>query len=183
MDFQLITIIFFVVWAFALAIGIDAFDVRTSTAYKIHVVVYLLLLGAYIPTKGWEDDKYLVKARADVRILVSAQPSHTQLEGSIHGAFSVIVGVINESRVYLLREEISEGLYKDFEVREEVYIRENPELSDRGKFVKYYNCYNHNVYLDLYGWQPIKFAPEYKCYYKRQEIEVPKGAVIKELNI
>ncbi|AGH32014.1 hypothetical protein VPIG_00157 [Vibrio phage PWH3a-P1] len=143
----------------------------------------ILISLLYIPiVDGWEEDKILTHNKTITKQLVSSQPSHTQIEGSVSGSFLMFRGVIEESRVYLLREEVRKGLYKDFEVKHEVYIREDVNLLNKGKFVQYFKCYRITDYFDLFGhklWSKVG----HNCEYQKQEIVVPVGSVIKELNI
>jgi hypothetical protein len=135
-----------------------------------------------VTTDGWERDNQFTHDKITTKILISAQPSHTQIEGSVSGSFLMFSGVIGESRVYLLREEVEKGLYKDFEVKHEVYIREDGNLMNKGKFVQYFKCYKITDYFDLFGYK-LWSKTGYNCEYQKQEIVVPVGSVIKELNI
>ena len=131
---------------------------------------------------GYEESQKFTHKGYNMKHLVSAAPSHTQINGSVGGNFLFFSGMIQESRVYLLREEVEAGLYKDFEVKHEVYIREDDSLTDRGKFVKYFDCKDVTKSYEYFIWE---FYNETKneCFYQKQEIIVPKGSVIKELNI
>lgn len=144
----------------------------------------LIMLGViYIPLiDGWEEDKIYTHDKVTTRTLVSAQPSHTQINGNISGNFLMFSGVIGEQRVYLLREEIEKGLYKDFEVKYEVYIREDKSLTSKGKFKQYFKCYKLRDYFSAFDTQVLSRV-KYECEYQKQEIVVPVGSVIKELNI
>ncbi|CAL9955543.1 hypothetical protein VPHF99_0010 [Vibrio phage F99] len=131
---------------------------------------------------GYEESQEFTHKGYTTKQLVSAAPSHTQIHGNVSGNFLFFSGMIQESRVYLLREEVETGLYKDFEVKHEVYIREDNSLTDRGKFVKYFDCKDVTKSYEYFVWE---FYNETKneCFYQKQEIIVPKGSVIKELNI
>uniref|UniRef100_A0AB39AJ88 TMhelix containing protein I n=1 Tax=Vibrio phage P018-4 TaxID=3229728 RepID=A0AB39AJ88_9CAUD len=133
-------------------------------------------------SSGVEHSKTYTNSYITQRTLVSAQPSHTQINGSVSGNFLMFSGVIGENRVYLLREEVEKGLYKDFEVKHEVYIREDSSLTTKGKFVQHFKCSDITV---EYFWLGMKLFnnTNNKCEYDRQEIVVPVGSVIKELNI
>lgn len=150
---------------------------------RTNKLLCFVISGVWLTSNGWEEERVFVKDHYNQKVLVSAAPSHTQINGSISGNFLMFSGVIGEQRVYLLREEVSKGLYKDFEVKHEVYIREDESLTDKGKFVQYFKCYNKTVVLDFYGWQVLSLPAKYDCDYQRQEIVVPQGSVIKELNI
>ncbi|UOK16885.1 hypothetical protein [Vibrio phage phiKT1024] len=154
-----------------------------SNKNKIVTIICSILFGAWFAADGWESRTIEIYQKESVRKLVSASPSNTKINGSIDGSFLFFGGVVNESRYYLLREEVEPGLYKDFEVKHEVYIREDANLKDSGKFVQLYKCHKLEGTYDIFGYQPIE--PRYitKCKYKRQEIVVPQGFVIKDLTI
>ena len=145
-------------------------------------IIFVLGIFFMITSNGWEGDRVFTNNYTKERVLVSTSPSHTQIDGKISGDFLMFSGVINEKRVYLLREEVSKGLYKDFEVKKEVYIREDEELTNKGKFVQHFSCYDISTYYDLYGYEFLHTTKN-KCSYQKQEIVVPVGSVIKELNI
>ncbi|ALM62112.1 hypothetical protein AXI64_gp120 [Vibrio phage qdvp001] len=144
-------------------------------------VLFIFLL-TLIFSDGVEHSKTYTNSYTTERTLISAAPSHTQINGSIRGSFLMFSGVINENRVYLLREEVEKGLYKDFEVEHEVYIREDNTLTTKGRFVQLFKCYDVSA---EYFWLGFKLFGNTKniCSYSRQEIVVPVGSVIKELNI
>jgi hypothetical protein len=131
---------------------------------------------------GFEETQTFTHKGYVTKHLVSAAPSHTQINGSVSGSFLFFSGVIQESRVYLLREEVEKGLYKDFEVKHEVYIREDSSLTNRGKFVQYYDCKDVTKSYEYFIWE-LYSKTENECFYQKQEIIVPSGSVIKELNI
>jgi len=140
-----------------------------------------LLLGWGVGD-GYEQSSVFTHKGQVTKHLVSAAPSHTQINGSVGGNFLFFSGIIQENRVYLLREEVEEGLYKDFEVKKEVYIREDSSLTDRGKFVQYFNCKDITRSYEYAIWELYRETNN-ECSYQKQEIIVPKGSVIKELNI
>lgn len=164
-------------------IGLVIVALYFSNKNKIITLVCSLLFGAWFAADGWESRIIEVYNKTEVRKIVSASPSNTQINGSISGSFLFFGGVVNESRYYLLREEVQPGLYKDFEVKHEVYIREDPNLKDSGKFVKIYKCNKLKGTYDIFGYQPIEPRYMTKCKYQRQEIVVPQGFVIKDLTI
>jgi len=131
---------------------------------------------------GYEESQKFTHKGHITKYLVSAAPSHTQINGNVSGSFLFFSGMIQESRVYLLREEVEEGLYKDFEVKHEVYIREDAILTDRGKFVQYFDCKDVTKSYEYFIWE-VYNETKNECFYQKQEIIVPKGSVIKELNI
>lgn len=172
-ELQVVSVIAFAV----IVLGMFAFDMS-----RLGVILLVLCTILLSTTNGWEGSKDYTRTYTHIKTLVSASPSHTQIDGKISGSFLMFSGVIGESRVYLLREEVSKGLYKDFEVKHEVYIREDGSLTNDGKFVQYFNCYDISTYYDIYGWIVFDNKEE-SCYYQKQEIVVPVGSVIKELNI
>ncbi|AUR84677.1 TMhelix containing protein [Vibrio phage 1.063.O._10N.261.45.C7] len=148
-------------------------------------VYWTLTLGLFMGWgigDGYEETQTFTHKGYVTKHLVSAAPSHTQINGNIEGNFLFFAGVIQENRVYLLREEVEKGLYKDFEVKHEVYIREDSSLTNRGKFVQYYDCKDVTKSYEYFIWE-LYNKTENKCFYQKQEIIVPSGSVIKELNI
>lgn len=179
MDFRELvafTLLFFGIWYAYLIIFME----YSSLWHKLLCLATSLV---WLTSNGWEKESKFVENTTREKILVSAQPSHTQIEGHVRGNFMMFSGVVGEKRVYLLREEVQTGLYKDFEVQGETYIREDDSMSDKGKFKQYYTCNDVKIVLDFYGWKPLDLGTEYKCKLVKQEIIVPKGSVIKELNI
>lgn len=166
-------VIFIAVYAWYIACNVEA------PLYS-HVII-LSIIVSLIFSEGVGIERQYSRDYTTTKVLVSTQPSHTQIEGSF-GGFLIVSGVINESRVYLLREEVEDGLYKDFEVKHEVYIREDNTILDKGKFVQHFQC--ENIILS-YSWLGMVLFDKQgeECKYSRQEIVVPKGSVIKELNI
>lgn len=164
-------------------IGLLIAAIYFSNKNKIVTFVCYVLLGAWFAADGWESRIVDTYDKNEVRKIVSASPPNSQINGSIGGSFLFFGGVVNESRYYLLREEVEPGLYKDFEVKQEVYIREDSNLKDSGKFIQVYKCNKLKGTYDIFGYQPIE--PRYitKCQYQRQEIIVPQGFVIKDLTI
>ena len=155
---------------------INILDSNTNKKWLAIPVSLLVLWGC---SSGLEITEHSHYKREDVRNLVSASPS----ESEIDGAFWFFGGVINESRYYLLRWEVEPHLYKDFQVKNEVYIREDPNLVNTGKFVQFFDCHYENVSYDLVGLRVYQGEDEKICSYSRQEIIVPMGYVIKDLNI
>ncbi|UUW39748.1 putative TMhelix containing protein I [Vibrio phage VPMCC14] len=158
-----------------------ALNCLDGTKTKIGGVLFVFWL-TLIFSSGVEHSFTYTNSYTTQRTLVSAQPSHTQINGSISGNFLMFSGVIGEDRVYLLREEVEKGLYKDFEVKHEVYIREDESLTTKGRFVQHFKCNNINIEYIWLGMQLFRNIKN-KCEYDRQEIVVPVGSVIKELNI
>tara|TARA_B100001059_G_C17712583_1_gene516297 strand:+ start:312 stop:842 length:531 start_codon:yes stop_codon:yes gene_type:complete len=176
MELEILQLITFLVMAILVTVVMDTINTKT-------VVITLAFVSIYIFTiDGWEGDRKHTHNYTTTKTLVSAAPSHTQVEGSISGGFLMFSGVIGESRVYLLREEVEKGLYKDFEVKKEVYIREDDGSRNKGKFVQHFQCYDISTHFDLYGYEFLHRTVN-KCAYQKQEIVVPVGSVIKELNI
>lgn len=149
---------------------------------KVYWTLVVILFVGWIAGDGYEETRTLTHKDHVTKHLVSAAPSHTQINGSIGGNFLFFSGVIQENRVYLLREEVEKDLYKDFEVKQEVYIREDNSLTNRGKFVQYYNCKDVTKSYEYFLWE-LYNKTENKCFYQKQEIIVPSGSVIKELSI
>ena len=116
-------------------------------------IIFALGVVFMATCNGWEGDRVFTHSYTKEKVLVSTAPSHTQIDGKISGNFLMFSGVIDEKRIYLLREEVSKGLYKDFEVKKEVYIREDEKLIDKGKFVQHFSCYDTYTYYDLYGYE------------------------------
>ena len=114
----------------------------------------------------------------DTKVLVSTAPSHTQ----VSGGFVLFWGSIGTDRVYLLREEVSEGLYKDFEVHHEVFIKEDDTLTNTGLFTQEFTCTTVNEYYKVLFWKVVDTTEE-RCKYVRQIISVPTGSVIKNISI
>lgn len=141
-------------------------------------IIFTLGVFFMVTCDGWEGSKVFTHSYTKEKVLVSTAPSHTQIEGKISGNFLMFSGVLDEKRVYLLREEISKGLYKDFEVKKEVYIREDNRLTNKGKFVQHFSCHDISTYYDLYGYE-LLHTTKNKCSYQKQEIVVPVGSVIK----
>jgi hypothetical protein len=145
--------------------------------YKALTSIALILLWLHYtdliltPTKTYQS--------TTEKIIVSSAPSSSELSGSWILGF----GSISTSRYYLLREEVSDGLYKDFQVKYEVYIREDKSLTTKGKFIQISNCTVRQweyelLWFTLYGGETYT-----SCNFSRQEIVVPVGYVIKDLTI
>lgn len=118
--------------------------------------------------------------KSSERVIVSANPSGTSLSGS----FVLGFGSISTNRYYLLREEISEGLYKDFEVRKEVYIRESNTLPhNKGLFTQASDCKEVVFKYKILLWEIQSKEGAITCDLIRQEIIVPVDYVIKQLQV
>lgn len=171
-DFYFISGLFQICLVFMLFWCLD--NIRNE---KLGMIVFMLIASVWL-SEGVEYESSPSRNYATERTIVSAQPSHTELEGN----FLFFSGVISEERMYLLREEVSEGLYKDFTVKKEVYIREDNSLTDKGKFVQKFSCNKLNIEYKYLAFTIFSKTAEY-CKFNRQEIVVPKGSVIKELKI
>lgn len=171
---ELLDVVSIIVAAGTVVMFLVSLDGDNYGGVILAVVMFLVWMGgdgyekSYSPTEGYTETK----------TLVSTAPSHTQLSGG----FTLLWGSIGTDRVYLLREEVSEGLYKDFEVRREVYLREDTSLTDRGTFTKIFSCEYKKEYYELLFWK--LFERERKvCNFNKQEIAVPVGSVIKNLSL
>lgn len=116
------------------------------------------------------------------KTLVSTSPFESYLQGSFSLFMGTGSGELETKRWYLLREQIREGLYKDFTVKEEVYIEERESLpKDKGLFEQYFSCQTNTASYRMFVWEIDKTKEE--CKFNKQTIAVPKGFVIKELRI
>lgn len=168
---DVVSIMVGVVTVFILVTSLDGDNYGGAT---LAVVMFLVWMGG----DGYEKSYSPAEGYTETKTLVSTAPSHTQLSGG----FTLLWGSIGTDRVYLLREEVSEGLYKDFEVRREVYLREDASLTDKGTFTKMFSCAYKKEYYGLLFWK--LFERERKvCNFSKQEIAVPVGSVIKNLSI
>ena len=165
----------FILGCIALYLPISALDSAYHKVFRwfcVFIFLFWLLACDYVrtdaPSAGYEDTK----------VLVSTAPSHTQ----VSGGFVLFWGSIGTSRVYLLREEVSEGLYKDFEVRHEVFIKEDDTLTNTGLFTQEFTCTTRNEYYKVLFWKVVDTTEE-RCKYVRQIISVPTGSVIKNISI
>ena len=145
-------------------------------------IKFLLLFFIWCYSDGMEIKEFPTRSYTTEKVLVSTQPPHSEVSGSLSGSFLYFSGSIGENRVYLLREEISQGLYKDFQVKNEVFIREDNDLITKGKFVQYFQCYDVSLYYEIIMWPTLNNVYE-DCRYVKQEIVVPVGSVVKEIKI
>lgn len=151
---------------------------RTSEfSFQLKLAIGISILGGLIYWQVDIDSTYETSTRS--KVLVSAAPSHTQVDGSISGGFMYISGYVNEKRIYLLREEVSKGVYKDFEVKKGAYLKEDASLKNKGKFVQHFRCETEIARIELLDLQESRT----NCVVIGQDIVVPVGSVIKELKI
>lgn len=113
------------------------------------------------------------------RTIVSASPSNT----TSSGYFILGSGSIGSKRYYLLREEIENGLYQDFEVDGTVYIRERETTNHKGVLEQKYICTTSQLNYRILWYVAYEKYVQESCVTSRQEIIVPVGYVIKDLNI
>lgn len=145
--------------------------------------IQIVLLGIVLSLFGWFgfsfEHIYLdLPDKIESKKLVSASQ-----ETRYQGSFSLLYGTLNQKRYYLLREEIRDGYYKDFEVKHEVYIREDREMEkNKGEFVQIFKCRKQISKFRLAFIFEINEESE-TCKYDRQEIVVPYGHVVKEISI
>lgn len=172
---ELIALSFIVIF-FIAAIILTLIKSGLPKMYKVSASLALLLLWyfytdlTYINTKTYQS--------ITEKVIVSSAPPSSELSGSWILGF----GSISTNRYYLLREEVSEGLYKDFQVKHEVYIREDKSLTCKGKFIQISNCTLDRWEYELL-WFTLKSINNPSCRFNRQEIVVPVGYVIKDLTI
>jgi len=142
-------------------------------------VILLYLFGISVEVK---EGAYTYKEQS--RIIVSSAPPYQTLDGSIHFFLGMGGGSFGESTTYLLREEISKGLYLDFKGNHKVYIQEDASLKTKGKFIQTFDCVSTSHYVDLFGiWKTGSTKPKETCKYSKQTIIVPIGHVIKHISI
>ena len=171
---NILTVFFFVVFCMIIVTYTDYGDIPESVGWGMIFFVIVL----WFAQEGCLQEEVSTRNKVVEKVLVSTAPSHTQ----VSGGFVLLWGAIGTNRVYLLREEVSEGLYKDFEVRHEVYIREDNTLTNKGKFTKFSECTTYRESYELLVWTLTESTREH-CTFTRQEIAVPVGSVIKNLSI
>lgn len=145
-------------------------------------IVFIVMVIYLFTSEGIEKQKFPDTHYYEEKVIVSSSPSHQYIEGRVGGGFLLFSGMIEQKRAYLLREEIEEGLYKDFTVKEEVYLKEDPLLKSKGKFKQYFTCKHSLFWYDVYGLRLLETKEE-TCSYTKQVISVPVGSVIKEIKI
>lgn len=148
--------------------------------YQLSISLVLLLTWTLQEGYGKQtSEPYTVTQE---KLLVSASPSHLKSEGDIGGGFLFFSGYFDQKRYYLLREEVSESLYKDFEVSGEVYLRESSDWKEKGLYKVDYTCEDVTSSYTLL-WKKIAEQTWQNCDDGVKEIIVPKGSVIKELKV
>lgn len=164
-----IPLIMFLSWFF---VGLDS---RRSC------LLWLVCLVGFFFNEGYHAEKTNTSTEiTQQNKLVSVSSPSSQVEGSFSG-FLIYSGYVGESRVYYLREEIREGLYKDLTVKKEVYLREDDSLVDTGKFLQYSKCYYLEESYTIAWWKVYEPVVKRMCKFSHQEIVVPKGVVIKDM--
>lgn len=157
------------------------FNVNTRNAK--YWCMFVLILGILFTfNEGYEYKQTPWYSVHQEKLIVSSSPSSLKTEGIIGGNFLFFSGYVSQSRYYLLREQIEEGLYKDFEVNGEVYLRESVTFLNQGKYTEEYHCYDKTESYTLF-WKTWTGEKEQHCDLKRQEIIVPVDSIIKEISL
>lgn len=163
-----------------LLVGSLVYWVKTNSFLSFSVFIIMVIY--LFTSEGIEKQSFPETYYTKEKVIVSSSPSHQYIEGRVSGNFLLFSGVIEQKRAYLLREEIEDGLYKDFTVKKEVYLKEDPLLKSKGKFIQYFTCEHSLYWYDVYGLRLLETKKE-TCSYKKQVISVPVGSVIKEISI
>lgn len=173
-----ITLIYLVVTFAVICIAVADRCYETSKG-KFVIGTILLIFSLWCIQDGYKEEVLQEYEGSVKKVLVSASPSSTKTEGS----FLLFVGSLSETRYYLLREEVEDLLYKDFEVKaKDTYLREDSTLKGKGLYVESYDCKDIKKSYVLLVWV-IAEKEKQPCNLRRKEIRVPLGSVIKELKV
>lgn len=145
----------------------------------IGVVITLMIWGF---SEGFTVKPYPVYEKVESKEIVSIGQPHFGTTGGLSSSFVLFSGIIEQSRYYILREEVEPGLYRDLEVKSGAFLREDSSLNDRGIFKTYRKCADYETEYRILGINLKESERRTECQLDRREIVVPSGYIIQELN-
>lgn len=161
----------------SILLTICAFLVLSEGSFKTFwgVIALLCFYLQFIEVKQVDTDSYYTEET--VTIVSAAPPSNITTGNFVLGS-----GTIGNRIGYLLRSEIKEGLYKDFQVVHDVFIKEEPDLTTKGLFTKRFKCHKE-VRTFVVAGSVLEKAINERCRFFDQTIHVPVGHVVKYISI
>lgn len=164
--FQLLLLLFIFARIF-----IESFVQRRNV--KLRTTVLILFSTVWL-SEGIEYDTKFSRDYTKEHTLVSVKVLPRAPEGQS--------AIMKATPIYKLKEQLSNGSYKDFTVKNKVSLYGDKTLKDEGKYIQVFTCDTLDInykYLMFTLWN--KTLED--CKYVRQEIVIPDDDIVREFEI